>query len=181
MLQKICAFILFGLCGWRMEGQLPTEKKYLFVVVPHTSNWDFVYGWLAIKAMDLNVKIFAKDTFFIWPLNYICTWLGVMPVNRRKNSNFVDSAAAMFHDDESLAAIITPEGTRAFSPTLKSGYYYIAKKAAISLVIAGPNFKDKTFTLSPARKPLDSFDEDEAAVIEFARQLVGKRPQNSFQ
>lgn len=164
-----------------MIGEPPTEKKYLFVAVPHTSNWDFVYGWLAINALQLDVKIFAKDVFFIWPINYVCAWLGVMPVNRRRSTNFVDSVALMFEEHESLAALITPEGTRGYRPVLKSGYYHLSKKANVPIVIAGPNFEQKTFTIMPARGPLSTFDEDEASVIEFCRSQVGKRPYKTFQ
>ncbi len=181
MLQKICAFILFRLCGWEMIGQPPTAKQYLFVGVPHTSNWDFVYGWLAINALQLNVKIFVKDVFFIWPINYICQWIGVMPVNRRRSTNFVDSVAEMFEKYDSLAALITPEGTRSYRPVLKSGYYHLAIKAGIPIVVAGPNFKEKTFTILPARPPMATFEEDEANVIEFCRTQVGKRPKETFQ
>lgn len=163
-----------------MIGDPPTEKKYIFVAVPHTSNWDFVYGWLAIKALQLDVKIFAKDVFFIWPLNYVCNWLGVMPVNRRKSTNFVDSVALMFAEHDSLAALITPEGTRGYRPVLKSGYYHLSKKANIPIVVAGPNFAEKTFTLCPARDRFPTFEEDEANVIEFCRSQVGKRPAETF-
>lgn len=159
----------------------PDEKKYLFVAVPHTSNWDFVYGWLAINALNLNVKIFAKDVFFVWPLNYVCSWLGVMPVNRKRSTNFVDSVAAMFCEYDSLAAVITPEGTRSYRPVLKSGYYHLAKKATVPIVVAGPCFAEKTFTILPARDPFPTFEEDEAEVIEFCRELEGKKPEWSFQ
>ena len=181
MLQKVCAFIFYKVCGWRIIGEPPTDKKYLFVVVPHTSNWDFVYGWLAANALKLDVKIFAKDVFFVWPLNYLCALLGVLPVNRRGSNNLVDSIALMFEQHESLGAVITPEGTRSYRPVLKSGYYHLAKKANVPIVLAGPDFKDKTFTILPSREPLETFEEDEAEVIEFTRELLGKHPSDSFQ
>lgn len=164
-----------------MIGYPPKIDKYLFVAVPHTSNWDFVYGWLAIKALDLDVKIFVKDAFFVWPLTYLCKWFGVLPVNRRRSNNFVDSVAEMFHEADRLAALITPEGTRTFRPNLKSGYYHLAKKAKVDIVVAGPNFKDKTFTVLPPRPPMATFEEDEANVIEFCKQQVARHPTETFQ
>ncbi len=180
MLQKICAFIYFRLLGWSVVGEPPTEKKYLFVVVPHTSNWDFIYGWLALTALELEVKIFAKDIFFTWPLNYVCNWFGVLPVNRRRSTNFVDSVASMFETRETLAAVITPEGTRGYQPTLKSGYYHLAKKAKVPIVVAGPDFKNKKFSIVPPRAPLKTFEEDEANLIEFCREQVAKEKGHSF-
>jgi len=179
--QKICQYIIFKLLGWRIIGDPPKEKKYIFVGVPHTSNWDFLYGWLAIQALDLNVKIFAKDVFFIWPINYICAFLGVLPVNRRKRTNFVDSIAQKFEESEQLRLLITPEGTRSYKSTLKSGYYHLARKANISIVLAGPDFVEKTFTIMPSRAPLATFAEDEAQVIEFCKSLQAYRPENTFQ
>lgn len=178
--QKICRYILFKLLGWRLIGEPPEEEKYLFVAVPHTSNWDFIYGWLAIQALDLQVKIFAKDVFFIWPLNYLCHFLGVLPVNRRKSTNFVDSIAERFEQADRLRLLLTPEGTRGYQSTLKSGYYYLAKKADVPIVVAGPDFREKTFTILAPRKPFATFEEDQAQVIEFSKTQYGKCPDNSF-
>ena len=180
MLQKICAFLFFRVFGWKVVGDPPEVKKYLFVVVPHTSNWDFVLGWLATKAINLDVKIFAKDVFFVWPLNYVCNWFGVLPVNRRKSTNFVDTVALMFDEADELAAVITPEGTRGYRPVLKSGYYHLAKKAGVPIVIAGPCFRRKIFTIVPPRAALESFEHDEDNVIEFCRDQIGKGEFDSF-
>lgn len=172
---------MFSLLGWRIDGELPKEQKYIFVGVPHTSNWDFIYGWLVIQALDLNVKIFAKDVFFIWPIKYICSFLGVLPVNRRKRTNFVDSVAERFDNADQLRILITPEGTRSYQSTLKSGYYHLAQKANVPIVLAGPNFADKTFTIRPSRLPLETFAEDQAEVIEFCKSQHAYHPENTFQ
>ncbi|RBP53394.1 acyltransferase-like protein [Arenicella xantha] len=178
--QRICHYILFKLLGWRIIGDPPVDEKYIFVAVPHTSNWDFVYGWLAIHALDLNVKIFAKDAFFIWPLNYLCRFLGVEPINRRKRTNFVDSMTERFEQADGLRLLITPEGTRGYQETLKSGYYYLAKKANVPIVVAGPCFQNKTFTILPPRPPLADFKTDQSQVIAFCKTQVGKNPEQTF-
>jgi 1-acyl-sn-glycerol-3-phosphate acyltransferase len=178
--QKFCHFILFTLLGWRIVGEPPKEQKYIFVGVPHTSNWDFLYGWLAIQALDLRVKIFAKDVFFIWPINHLCSFLGVLPVNRQKRTNFVDSIAQEFEQTSQLRLLITPEGTRAYHPTLKSGYYHLARKANVPIVLAGPNFGNKTFTILPPRMPLATFSEDQEDVIEFCKKQHAYHPEKSF-
>ncbi len=180
MINRFCRLVFFKWLGWRQIGELPTEKKYLFVALPHTSNWDFIYGWLAVRSMGLDVTIFVKDVFFFWPITYFCRFFGLAPVNRRERSNFVDAIAAEFDQHEELAALIAPEGTRAFKPMLKSGYYYIAKKANIPIVVAGPDYDKKTFTLMPARKALATFEEDAAQVIEFCKSMTAIKPSKTF-
>ena len=169
MIQKICKFVFFQLLGWKVIGKLPEEKRYLFVAAPHTTNWDFIYAWMAVRTMGLEVTIFAKDAYYIWPLRPFCWFFGVAPVNRRESTNFVDAVVRQYEEREELIAMITPEGTRSFRPNLKSGYYYLAVNAQIPLVLAGPNYKEKSFTLMPPRPPMASFEEDEQDVIEFCK------------
>ena len=181
MMQSLCRFIVFNLLGWKVQGDVPTQKKFILVGLPHTSNWDFVLSWLAFTALGLDMKIFAKDFYHTWPLNYVSNFFGVLPVNRRKSTNFVDSVVQMYQEAEELKAAITPEGTRQFSPKLKSGYYYIAKKADIPIIVASPNYGAKAFTFQPARRALATFEEDEQNLIEFCKTQKGKFPENSFQ
>lgn len=43
VVQRVFSF-LFRLRGWTFDDQLPRSKKYVMVVAPHTSNWDF-FSW----------------------------------------------------------------------------------------------------------------------------------------
>lgn len=181
MTQTLCKFILFRLLGWRMIGQQPEGlDKYLFVALPHTSNWDFFYGWLASKALGINMTFFVKDVFCKGPLICFCRFFGVAPVNRSERTNFVESVASKFREDEKLVVLITPEGTRKPTPGLKSGYYYLAKAADVPIVLAGPNYQEKTFTIMPPRLAKPSFEEDHADLIEFCKTMYAKYPGNTF-
>ena len=181
MINTICRFVFFKLLGWRMDGLPPAElKKYLFVAVPHTSNWDFVIGWMASRALNINLTIFVKDTFFVWPLIYFCKFFGCAPVNRRERTNFVDTICQRFAESDQLIAVITPEGTRKKVPELKSGYYHLAKKANVPIVLVGPNYLKKSLVLIPPRPAMATFDEDQAHIREYCKLVHGKHPQNSF-
>jgi len=179
-MQKICHLIIFKILGWKVIGTVSNEKKFILAGLPHTSNWDFVIAWLAVTALGLRMQIFTKDMYHFWPLNHVAKALGILPVNRRKSTNFVDSVALMYQEADTLRATIAPEGTRTKVDRLKSGYYYIAKTAGIPIVVAGPNYKDKSFTFIPARFAMDTFEEDQQDLIEFCKKQHGKYPQNSF-
>ena len=103
-----------------------------------------------------------------------------MPVNRRESTNFVDTMVEKFNQADELSLFIAPEGTRSYVENLKSGYYHIAKKADVPIVVAGPNFEQKTFIILPPRPVLTSFEEDQHQIKEFAKSRVGKLPNNSF-
>ena len=73
---------LLSLAGWKIEGDFPNEPKMVCIVAPHTSNWDFIVGILAVFAIGIRVRFLAKHTLFKGPLGWFMRWCGGMPVNR---------------------------------------------------------------------------------------------------
>ena len=46
MISWLCRSI-FSAWGWKLEGKIPYDlPKKMYVVIPHTSNWDFPVGIL---------------------------------------------------------------------------------------------------------------------------------------
>src|SRR5664279_2320975 len=48
------------LTGWRIEGTFPADPKYVLIVAPHTSNWDFVLGVAVVFAVELRASWLGK-------------------------------------------------------------------------------------------------------------------------
>src|SRR6266852_5043547 len=53
---------LLALAGWSVDLPWPPEPRGIIVVYPHTSNWDFVVGILALLATGLPAQWVARDT-----------------------------------------------------------------------------------------------------------------------
>ena len=66
-----------ALTGWRFEGVVPDEPKFVIIVAPHTSNWDFPVGVMALFSLGFSVSFLAKHTVFGWPWGVFMRWLGV--------------------------------------------------------------------------------------------------------
>lgn len=64
-MQKFGHFIL-KLFGWKIVGELPKDKKYLVVVAPHTSNWDFMVGLFARFSLGTKINFLAKSQLFFF-------------------------------------------------------------------------------------------------------------------
>ena len=176
MIQKLFAFLLYRVLGWKIEGRIPFEtKRLLLVLLPHTSNWDFVIGMMFLKAEKLDVILYGKDEFYIWPLIYGYKLFNVVPIKRNQKNNFVEEAAKSYDNGAELWTAMAPEGTRSHMDHLKSGYYYFAKAAKVPLLTVGLDFKKKALIIEPQREILDSFEEDSARLIQFSRSIQGKR------
>ncbi|HAU3520609.1 TPA: acyltransferase, partial [Legionella pneumophila] len=109
-MQKICRFI-FKLIGWKIVGELPNEKKYIVIVAPHTSNWDFVICLCARFVVGVKINFLAKHQLFFFPLSYFLRAVGGTPVDRSKKGNRVEKVVELFRQRDELKLGLAPEGT----------------------------------------------------------------------
>jgi 1-acyl-sn-glycerol-3-phosphate acyltransferase len=105
---------------------LPPEPRGLVLVYPHTSNWDFVIGILFSIGSGLNAQWMGKDTMFRWPIARLLRAMGGVPINRRARSGLIASLLEEFRRHDWMWLAVAPEGTRAYTDHLKSGFYQIA-------------------------------------------------------
>ncbi len=178
MFRKISAWLLH-LWGWRVEGFNPRQlDKYIIIVIPHTSNWDFPLGLLVRHAWRLDeVKFLAKDSLFKPPFGWLFRWLGGYPVDRSRRNNYVDTVAGIFRRHDRFAITIAPEGTRSKVDRLRTGFYYIARKAKVPIIMVKFDFGKKVVSFSKPFWPTDDKDADFAAIRHFYKDARGKNPE----
>ncbi len=136
------------LAGWRIEIAEPMPEKCVIVMYPHTSNWDFVFGLLTKWSIGLTFKrdalCFAgKESLFKWPWAGFFRVIGGFPVNRGAASGFVAQMAARFAKAPRMRFVIAPEGTRRYTPHLRSSFYYIALAAKVPIAMGAFDFARK--------------------------------------
>lgn len=176
MLSWICSKIL-AIRGWTIVGQLPDLKKYVIIVAPHTSNWDF-FIFLALKfSLRTQVNFVGKHTIFVWPVNGILRKLGGRPVDRSKSHNMVDAIADMIKQNDEFIFALSPEGTRSFKDHWKSGFYYIALKAEVPIQLCFIDMTDKTIGFGPLITPCGDIEKDQQVIKEFYQDKKGINPE----
>ena len=126
---------VWWLMGWEIIGDVPrNEKKYMIIVAPHTSNFDFILGVFVRGIVGFNSKYLGKKALFKAPYGWFFRMLGGYPVDRSKTNNLVDQVVDIYNDHEEFVIAIAPEGTRKKVKEWKTGFYYIADKAKIPIV-----------------------------------------------
>lgn len=176
------SLLIFKLWGWKIDGEAPLHiPKYILVLAPHTSNWDFVVGILARSIVRWsNVKYLAKKELFVFPFGIFFRALGGYPVNRTKHTRLVDNVVQIFAKKEKFAIAITPEGTRKKVEKLKTGFYYIATKANIPLILVGFDFKRKSVVIDKPFYASGDQTKDLAEIEHFFKGITGKIPENGI-
>jgi len=175
MLRAITAF-LYRAAGWKVIGRPPVEvKKAVWVGAPHTSNWDFIVCLGGRAELQINIGFLAKSQLFKWYSGWLFKALGCYPVYRNKSTNLVDNVSAMFQQYEELHIAITPEGTRKDVDRLKTGFYHIALKANVPLVLIGFDYPRKAIVISEPIVLQNDFEKDMKVIYDFYLTIQGER------
>lgn len=176
---KYIARFIMWLGGWKFKGELPKEKKAIIISVPHTSNWDFVWGELAFLSQGVPSYILMKKEFFFFPLGAVLRALGVIPVDRgNKDSQLVEQMVAEFKRRDSMYLCITPEGSRKKRKKWKKGFLVIAQTAGIPVYLGRIDYKDKFCAIGPLFWPTGDSEADLKYIMETYRDANPKFPEN---
>lgn len=143
MLQRLSAWLVFRVMGWTAEVTQPIHDRAVLCVAPHTSNLDFFIGLLYYWAIGRRARFLMKKDWFFWPLGHLLRALGGVPVYRDATHSLTDQLAEMAVREPHFELAVTPEGTRSPRTEWKQGFYYIAQKAGIPILLYGLDYGRK--------------------------------------
>ncbi len=171
-MSKICRLLL-RIFGWKCVGTPPQLSHCILVVAPHTSNWDFVIGILFKVALNIKLMYFGKDSLFKWYNAWFFKFFGGMPVNRTSSQNAVNDKVNSFKNAPEFWLAMAPEGTRSHSRYWRSGFYHIARKAEVPIVLVYIDAKTKTIGLGPTITLLGEIKKDMDIIPNFYKDKIG--------
>lgn len=178
MWKSFCRWLLYKQLGWSIDVTQEHPSKYIICLAPHTSNWDFLIGLLYNGAEGLNSNFLMKKEWFFWPLGPIFRSLGGIPVFRSKKTSMTDNLAEAARKAEKFMLCITPEGTRSPNPEWKRGFYYIAQKAEIPILLYGVDYEQKLIRCTKTIVPNGDIDTQMRDIKLYFKDFKGKKPEN---
>lgn len=142
MIRKFVKYC-FDLSGWKIVGKLPDIPKWVGIVAPHTSNWDFVVAMAVKFITGIEGSYVGKHTLFRGPLGWFMRKTGGIPVVRTEKNHLVDTLVREFQNRERMVFVSAPEGTRSYVPRFRTGFWAVAMAAQVPVVMVGLDFKKK--------------------------------------
>lgn len=178
-LQKI-ASLAWDFLGWQLEGKLQSRST-IYVIYPHTSNWDFVITILMAFKMELmsRVRWVGKENLFRGPLSSIMRSLGGRPIIRDKSQGAVRKLAQELKAEPNIAFAIAPEGTRARKKHIRSGFYYLAQETGFPCIMVGLDYSRKTIYLSPPFYTTGNTEDDLLQLQKQIGHVKGRYPEDA--
>lgn len=166
--------------GWKVKYDFPLDTpKAIYVVAPHTSMWDFPFGILSRGYLKIFIGFVIKAELTKGPLGWILKAMGAYPVDRSRANNFVDAVAQVLKSKDNIHICITPEGQRRAVKKFKKGFWYMAKKANVPLVLVKFDFGNKVLDFSNLYWVSD-LNKDLEYIWEYFKGVQGHTPENGI-
>ena len=167
---------LLAASGWRIEGEFPPHPKMVAIVAPHTSNWDFVVGILAVFAIGIRVRFFGKDSLFNPWIGWLMRWFGGTPVVRESPQGAVTQAVEAMASESAMFLAIAPAGTRTRGAPWRSGFYHIAHAARVPILPVVFDGARRAIRFLPPFETSGDYEADLPRLLALYEGVQGLRP-----
>ena len=175
-MKTISGYILVNLLGWKINDEFPDVKKSIIIFAPHTSYWDGLYGKLYFMNVKINYKFLSKKEFFKFPVKYFFKAFGSIPVY--ENKEYVNQIAELFNNNKELHIILSPEGQLAKTSHWRKGFYYVATKANVPIVVGYIDYKRKELGIKGVITETNNVNTTMTEISKMYKDVNAKHPEN---
>lgn len=98
-------------------------------------------------------------------------------MDRSKKTNMVDQIVEKFESLDKFIMAITPEGTRSYAVEWKTGFYRVAERVKVPIVLVGMDYSRRLVKFSEPMFTSGNIDADFEKMKAFFRQMKGKHPE----
>jgi 1-acyl-sn-glycerol-3-phosphate acyltransferase len=176
---KYLARLILKIIGWKAIiniNDLPS--KAVLIQAPHTSAWDFVFGRLGLYSHGVKIKTMVKKESFYFPMGLLLRAMGAFPIDRASSQKSIKYVAGLFAKKENFILLMAPEGTRKLNKRWKKGFYFVAEKANVPILLGYLCYDKKVGGIGPAVMPTGDYEEDMRIIENFYQDKVAKYPEN---
>jgi len=165
------------LSGWQLEGRRPAARRYVLIAAPHTSNWDLAYLLALAGVAGVRISWMGKHQLFRGPMGPVMRRLGGVPVRRDRRNDLVAQMAGLLEASDDIALTIPAEGTRAYVPHWRSGFYHIARAANVPIVLGYLDYARRRGGFGPEIVPTGDVRQDMDEIRAFYADKTGRHPE----
>ena len=129
------ARFLLKILGYKITTDFPDVPKSIMVFAPHTSYWDAVIGKLVLRELGVRHRLLGKKELFHFPMGIFMRLFGVVPIRGIQGHNSIYDAVNLLNKEKRIHLLICPEGGFAPTDRWNPGFYHMAVKAHVPIVV----------------------------------------------
>lgn len=164
--------------GWKITGEFPDIKKSIVIFAPHTAHIDALYGKLGFVEIGVNYKFLSKKELFFFPMNLLMKKFGSIPVRGVKNKNAIYQVVDILNNSDNLHIVISPEGWIKKVNEWNKGFYYMAKKAEVPIIVTYIDYNRKEIGIKGIIEEVRDYNTVINKINEMYNGVKGKKPEN---
>lgn len=126
----------------------------------------------------MKSNFLMKKEWFFWPLGPLFRRLGGIPVYRQKHTSMTDAMAETARKAQVFHLCITPEGTRSRVEEWKKGFYFIALKAELPILLYAVDYERKLIKCTKTIIPNGDLEGQMREIKLYYKDFRGKKPEN---
>ncbi|WP_417431273.1 1-acyl-sn-glycerol-3-phosphate acyltransferase [Halpernia sp.] len=147
-MKKLIGKLGLKLLGWKvvLDGDVDNLDRCILVVAPHTANLEYILGNFAYWSLGKPLKVIIKDQHTKAWYGFAIKAMGGIGIDRSQKNDLVNFVCDQFKKED-FSLVITPEGTRSWVTRWKKGFYHMAIKAQVPIVLGAGDFGKKEIHL----------------------------------
>lgn len=182
-MKKLLGKLGLKILGWKivLDGDVNNLDRCILVVAPHTDNMEYILGNFAYWALGKPLKVIIKDEHTKAWYGFVVKALGGIGIDRSQRNDLVNFVDRQFKRAD-FSLVITPEGTRSRVPKWKKGFYFMALKSKVPIVLGAGDFGSKEIHLGKVISVHDletrTYEDIMADLEDYYRPIVPSVPEN---
>jgi len=170
----LIARIIQTLTGWSIVGNVPALNKFVIVIAPHTSKWDWFHLMLAGLVLRQRFRYLIKGAVYD-RYAFILRWTGAIAV--RNGQGMTQAAVDEIKNVEHIRLALSPEGKLPRVEYWHTGFYHIAEEAAVPIVPVYADYANKVVGIGTPFYPSGDIHEDMRFFHTFYAGITAKHPE----
>ena len=162
---------------WRVTGQVHNAPKFVVVLAPHTSLWDFFIAHASRLTVGFQSSWMIAASHAKGPVGGIMRRLGGIPIHRSTSHNVVSQMVEIFNASDRLLLTITPEGTRRKVDKWKTGFWHIAAQAGVPVQLVSFDYEKRVTEFGPVIELSDDIEADMERIQNYYKGVRAKHPE----
>ena len=168
---------ILKLLGWKIVGEYPDIKKSISIFAPHTTHIDALYGKLGYMELRVNYKFLSKKELFFFPMNLVMKKFGSIAVRGVKGKNAIYQVVDLINNAEELHIVISPEGRIKKVTEWDKGFYYMALKANVPIVVTYLDYGKKEMGVKGVIYDINNLDTTFSQINKMYKGVEAKYPE----
>lgn len=169
--------LLLYLSRWRVTGYVHNAPKFVMVLAPHTSLWDFFIAHAIMLAVGFQSSWLIAAGHAKGPVGSIMRRFGGILIHRSASHNVVSQIVETFNASDRLLLAIAPEGTRRKVEKWKTGFWHIAVQAGVPVQLVSFDYEKRVTEFGPVIEPSEDIEADMERIQNYYKGVNARHPE----